>query len=210
MTDRSDLLPGDWPTLTTELMHARRTVLPRRLVEPAPDPQQKLAMLEAASAAPDHGQLLPWRFIEVPVDQRSRLGEVFAQALLERDPQATGEEQARAREKADRSPWLLLVVVDAERGGDPEVDLAERILSAGCAVQNVLLMATAAGYGSALTSGKALKSQALRHLFSLAPTEQALCFINIGTVGSHKPGRPRPSVDDYVSCLGQPQTTGRG
>ena len=95
---------------------------------------------------------------------------------------------------------LLLAVVDGERG-DPEVDLAERVVSAGCAVQNMLLMATAQGYGSALTSGKALKATGLRTLFQLAASEQALCFISMGTVVSRKAARVRPAASTYVSTL---------
>ena len=94
----------------------------------------------------------------------------------------------------------MLVVVDGERG-DPEIDLGERMLSAGCAVQNMLLMATAQGYGSALTSGKALKSASLRALFRLTASEQALCFISIGTVLSRKAARARPVASAYVSTL---------
>jgi nitroreductase len=94
----------------------------------------------------------------------------------------------------------MLVVVDGERG-DPEIDLHERIVSAGCAVQNMLLMATALGYGSALTSGKALKSAGLRALFGLAAGDHALCFVSIGTVQSRKSARLRPAAADYVSAL---------
>ena len=193
----------EWPALAAELLQARRTVLPRRLAEPGPDAAQQQTILNAAAAAPDHGQLLPWRFIEVPQARRGELAEVFAQALLERDAAATADEVERAREKAFRAPWLMLAVVDAERGDDLEVDLSERILSAGCAVQNLLLMSTALGFGSALTSGKALKSEALRRLFGLGAAQQALCFISIGTVASHKPGRPRPVVADYFRRLGE-------
>lgn len=185
-----------------ELIQARQTVLPKRLVAPAPDAAQQHALLAVAGAAPDHGQLLPWRFIAVPGSQRAALAEVFAQALHERDASATPEQLEQAREKAHRSPWLLLAVVDAACG-DPEVDLLERTLSAGCAVQNLLLMATALGFGSALTSGKALKSGALRQLFALKPGEQALCFVSIGTVQSRRPPRARPAVADYFSTLGE-------
>ena len=202
--DSIDMPPTEWPALAAELLQARRTVLPRRLTEPGPDPVQQHTILNAASAAPDHGQLLPWRFIEVPSARRGELAEAFAQALLERDASATADELERAREKAFRAPWLMLAVVDAERGDDPEVDLAERMLSAGCALQNLLLMATALGFGSALTSGKALKSAPLRRLFGLGAAEQAVCFISIGTVASHKPGRPRPVVADYFRRLGEP------
>jgi len=102
-----------------------------------------------------------WRFVLVPQAQRPRLADAFAAALLERDATALPEQLEQAREKAHRSPVLLLAVVDGRRG-DPAVGLHERILSAGCAVQNLLLMATALGFGSALTSGQALCSQALR------------------------------------------------
>ena len=191
----------DWGFVAGELIQARQTVLPKRLVAPGPDAAQTQAILAAAAAAPDHLQLLPWRFVLVPAGQRATLGEVFAQALWERDPAATPEQLAQAREKAFRAPLLLLAVVDGARG-DPEVDLNERILSAGCAVQNMLLMATALGFGSALTSGKALKSDPLRACFGLGAAEQALCFISIGTVLSRKPARVRPPVAAYLSVLG--------
>lgn len=196
-----DTATSDWSVMAGELIQARQTVLPKRLAAPAPDAAQQQAMLAAAGAAPDHGQLLPWRFIAVPATQRAALADVFAQSLRERDASATDEQVEQAREKAHRSPWLLLAVVDAACG-DPEVDLLERTLSAGAAVQNLLLMATALGFGSALTSGKALKSAALRRLFSLRPDEQALCFVSIGTVQSRRSPRARPSVADYFSSLG--------
>jgi len=95
---------------------------------------------------------------------------------------------------------LLLVVVDAACG-DPDIDLHERIVSAGCAVQNLLLAATARGWGSALTSGKALKSDALRRLLALGPAEHALCCLSVGSVSARRPARPRPGVHDIVRTL---------
>jgi nitroreductase len=183
------------------LIHSRHTTLPKRLHAPGPGATQRALILEAAAAAPDHGQLQPWRFVEIPTDQRDRLAEAFVQALLERDPDALPDDIERAREKAHRAPWLMLLVVRL-RGLDPEIDASERLLSAGCAVQNMLLTATALGYGSALTSGKAIRSAPLRALFGLAPDEDALCFISLGSARDHKPPRPRPAVSAYFNVLG--------
>ena len=187
-------------TLVAELMQSRQTILPKRLVAPGPDAGQLNCIWAAAATAPDHGQLVPWRFVLVPSTARTRLADSFASALLERDAQATKEQQAQAREKAHRSPLLMLLVVDGGRG-DAGIDLHERILSAGCAVQNMLLMATALGFGSALTSGKALKSSCLRQLFALSAQEHALCFVSIGSVQSRKADRARPLPHDFSSCL---------
>jgi nitroreductase len=190
----------DIPTLVATLMQSRQTILPKRLAAPGPDADQLRAILAAAASAPDHGQLLPWRFVIVPVEVRSLLAEQFALALLARDSAALPEQQEQAREKAFRSPLLMLAVVDGACG-DPEVDLHERILSAGCAIQNMLLMATTQGFGSALTSGKALKFAGLRRLFALQASDHALCFVSIGSVQSRKPQRARPVPADYVARL---------
>jgi nitroreductase len=187
-------------SLAAELIHSRQTTLPKRLLAPGPSEKELQAILGAASSAPDHGQLLPWRFIMVADSARARLAEAFGGALLARDALATPEQVSQAQEKAFRAPCLLLVVVDANKG-DPAIDLSERTISAGCAVQNILLMAHAYGFGSGLTSGKALKSDLLRDLFSLQSAELALCFISLGSVQSQRPHRVRPKVSDYLTVL---------
>lgn len=194
-------LDDDATAWAAHWIDARRTTLPKRLCGPGPDEAQKAALRRAACAAPDHGQRRPWRFVEVPADRRAQLGEWFAQALLERDPHANAAEQTQAREKAHRSPWLLLLVCRV-RGDDPDVPAAERLLSAGCAVQNLLLMATAMGLGSALTSGKAIGSRALREGFALQADEDALCFVNVGQVSEWRSAPARPQPDHVFSVLG--------
>jgi nitroreductase len=188
---------SDW---ARTLIHSRQTVLPKRLVDPGPDTAQQRALFEAAAAAPDHEQRLPWRFVIVPREQRARLAEVFAQALLDRDAQATHEQVAAAREKAHRAPLLMLAIARLDEA-DTDVPAAERWVSLGCAIQNLLLCAHAMGFGAALTSGQALRSPRLRALFALAPGEQPACFVNVGTVSQRKPMRARPDPDRFVSTL---------
>lgn len=190
----------DLAALVAALMDSRYTILPKRLIEPGPDPAQLVRIFSAAATAPDHGRLCPWRFIVVPTLERHRLAEVFASSLKERDDTASEEEMNRAREKAYRAPLLMLMVVDVACG-EVVIDINERLISAGCALQNMLLMATAIGLGSALTSGKALKSKGLRALFQLTTDESAQCFISIGTVQSRKPAVPRPEINSFVTML---------
>lgn len=195
---------------THTLIHTRHHVAPRRLVEPGPTESQLQMILGAAAAAPDHGQLLPWRFVVVPVDQRALLAEVFAQALLDRDPDASTEQVDNARDKAYRAPFLMLAIAklvgstpeqDAKRvaAGELAVTDAERLVSLGCAIQNMLLTAHAFGFGSGLTSGQAMASPRLRALFGLSDHETAVCCINLGTVSKSKPARLRPDVSAFVN-----------
>jgi nitroreductase len=76
------------------------------------------------------------------------------------------------------------------------------MISLGCAIQNILLSAHALGFGSGLSSGKAIASQRLRQLFKLPPDEFPICFITIGTVSKNKSGSAlRPDSSAYHSIF---------
>ncbi|MBN9206191.1 MAG: nitroreductase [Methylibium petroleiphilum] len=182
------------------LMAGRQNVSPKRLVDPGPSPQQIDDMLTMAGTAPDHGQLTPWRFVIVPIDKRTLLAEVFALALIDRDPGATLEQIEAAREKAHRAPVLMLAV--ARLGAaDPDIPPFERVVSLGAAIQNLLLSAHALGFGAGLTSGQAMASPRMRALFGLAEGEVPVCFVNVGTIAKAKPPRLRPRADTFTSTL---------
>lgn len=199
------------PQQLAALLQSRQTTLPRRLGDPGPDAAQLAAIVGAAAHAPDHGRLQPWRFVQVTDDARGDLAEAFAQALIEREPDASSDALAQASGKAHRGPVLLLAIVDAgEARMAAAFPLAERLVSCGCAVQNMLLMATAHGFGSSLTSGQALQSQAVRALFGLRASEQAVCFINMGTVLEPKAARVRPGAQALLTTLHAKGTASQG
>ena len=182
------------------LIYSRQHVSPKRLIAPGPTPSQKLEILNAAGAAPDHGKITPWHFYEVSHGSRNLLGDLFADALIARDPSATSAQIDEAKQKAFRGPLLLLATarLNNELDNIPE---QEKLISAGCAIQNILIMANALGFGSGLSSGKALYSQKMRDLFLLKDKEEPLCFITIGTISVHKPNKQRPDAGSYSSSF---------
>lgn len=197
----SDIEKDSATRLASQLMATRQTVLPKRLVAPGPDAAELALLFQAAAAAPDHDLINPWRFLIMPEHKRADLGDLFAQALIERDPSASPDQMEQARDKALRAPLLMLLIVD-ESKGSAEIDMHERVLSAGCAVQNLMLLAHAMGYGSGLTSGKALKATAFRAGLGLAASEHAICCVSVGTVSSRKPFKPRPEVSQFTRVWG--------
>jgi hypothetical protein len=185
---------------TLNLITSRQNVSPRRLIAPGPTEDQVADMFRAAAAAPDHGEIRPWRFVLVPGEKRFLLGNVFAEALRERDVNATAEQIEAAREKAFHSPFLTLAI--ARLGPcEPDIDPLERMVSVGAAIQNFLLFAHSLGFGCSLTSGQAMRSEPLRQLFRICDGEQAVCSINVGTVIKQKSMRLRPAPSTFVSSL---------
>jgi nitroreductase len=83
----------------------------------------------------------------------------------------------------------------------PDRAWLERMVSVGAAVQNMLLMAHALGFGAGLTSGQGMSSPRMRALFRLADGEEAVCFLNIGTVARRKASPPRAAPETFVSTL---------
>jgi len=196
----SSSLESELTDAAVTLIRSRQNLSAKRLVDPGPSQTQVTLMFQAAAAAPDHGEILPWRFVLVAPPQRSLLAEAFAQALQERDPLATEEQLAAAREKAFRAPFLAVAI--ARLGpSDPDIDPLERMVSLGAAIQNILLCAHAMGFGGGLTSGQAMRSGPLSRLLQLADGEHPICCINVGTVTKRKPMRPKPELSAFVTAL---------
>lgn len=198
-----------WPTAPDQriegqyadtLISSRQNVSPKRLVEPGPNAEQMGDFFKAAAAAPDHGLATPWRFVIIPAHRRDELAQAFALALIDRDPGVTLAQMDAAREKAQRAPCLLLAV--ARLGCcEPPIPVLEQMVSFGAAIQNLLLSAHGHGFGCGLTSGQAMKSRRIRDLFQLTEGEEAVCFINIGTITKQKMPRLRPDASAFVSSL---------
>ena len=183
-----------------QLIHGRTHTSPKRLGTPGPSALEKEKILLAANAAPDHGRMVPWRFIEIQESSRSLLGETFLQCLLDRDESASPTQQQEAKDKAFRGPLLLLAIANY-RDANEDISKQEKLISLGCAIQNIILSSYALGFGSGLSSGKALQSPRIRVLFQLSDEEEPICFITIGTILKNKPGRIRPGLSEYHSIL---------
>jgi nitroreductase len=201
----------NWPELSSHepaiaasplLLHMshRQHIAPKRLVDPGPNQLDLDMILLSAATAPDHGRINPWKFRVVPKHQRQALGKAFSVALLERDPKATPEELDRADEKAFWSPCLIFAIVETAADG-LGISETDRLISLGCAIQNMQLMATALSYGGGITSGKAVNSPPIRRLFNLETHQKGVCFLSFGTIESTKPPRPRPEPSNFFSSL---------
>ena len=179
-----------------QLIHGRTHVSPKRLGEPGPNALEKDQILLAANAAPDHGRMLPWRFIEIQQASRQLLAEVFEKCLSDRDQKASELQLQEAQDKAFRGPLLLLAIAN-DADDNPDISKEEKLISLGCAIQNILLRSHSLGYGSGLSSGKALKTDRFKQLFELSNSEDPICFITIGTLIKDKPNRIRPGLSKY-------------
>lgn len=191
------------PSFTDELwsvLAARRNISLRRLHAPGPDEESLQRICEAAGHAPDHAKLRSWRFIMIPTHKRSELGMAFVDALAQREPAYDEQARKAAYDKAFHAPCLLVAILrDAMEC--PDTPSSERLISLGCAIQNMLTAAQALGLASGLASSASLAAPGMRRVLGLGPAEQAVCFIGFGTTEKIATPRPRPQPTQYVTVL---------
>lgn len=172
---------------------SRRSISPKRLGWPAPSEAQLASVARVGLRTPDHGGLTPWRVIHIPVERRDDLAQLFALEKQRRDPLATAEEIARAREHAIRAPALLAFVVCVRAG--TVVPAHEQWLAAGAALGNMLNALHALGFGAIMLSGDRCADSQLAAALGVRKGEQLAGFISAGTILKPPPAAPCKEVD---------------
>jgi nitroreductase len=95
-----------------------------------------------------------------------------------------------------RAPLILVCVVDVKE--HPKVPVVEQILSTGAAVQNMLLMLKAQGYGAMWRTGAITESPALKASLGLAEQDVIAGFVYIGSLSREIPVRERVNPDAFL------------
>jgi nitroreductase len=181
-----------------ELLLTRRSVKPAMLAEPGPTPQQLANILRAAARVPDHKKLVPWRFILFEGEARRAFGEALSRACASEEkelPSASRLEFERAR--LLRAPTVVAVISRVtESAGAPEW---EQVLSCGAACQNLILAASALGFGTCWITEWYSYSPGVRSALALQPNEKVAGFVYIGTAKERQADRERPDLASITS-----------
>ena len=165
----------------------------------SPEPVSReiiLKLLDAAVQAPNHFRVRPWRFIVISGDARSRLGEIMAQALLQRHPESTPSELDKERARPLRAPVVIAVGVD--HPSEKKVIEIENICAAAAAVENLLLAAHASGVGAMWRTGPSAYDPLVKSYLGFDPTQHLIGFVYIGYPDPEAPLSPphRPDHTD--------------
>jgi nitroreductase len=167
---------------TLEAIRTRRSY--GRLTEPAPTDEHLQAILEAACAAPDHGELRPWRFTLLRGAGLDAFGEVLEEAYFRRCTD-TGKAPVPAkaqkeRTKLGRAP--LVIVVAAVKQPSEKIPWVDQRDAVGAATQNLLLAAHALGYGAMWRTGVDVCEDAyVKKALGLGDDDAIVGFVYVGT-----------------------------
>lgn len=167
-----------------------------RLCKPAPDDSDLAEIFSAASRAPDHGRLRPWRFLLVRGDALVKLGDLFASAAKQRDPDLSEDDCQRFRQQPLRAPLILIVIARLE--SHPKVPMIEQQISAACAAHGAMLAAEALGYAGIWRTGVNAFDQRVHSGLGLVHNEEISGFLYLGTRDGQAKPLPVMSQADFM------------
>lgn len=163
-----------------ETIKRRRSI--GKMTRERPTREQIERMLEAATHAPNHHKVEPWKFIVLAGKAREELGKVMADSLATR-LEETRSEKAQAllnkeRGKLLRSP--VVIAVAAEPAKQPKVMGVENIEAVAAAVQNMLLAAEEMGLACMWRTGDAAYDPCVKEWLGLSAEDHLVAFVYVG------------------------------
>lgn len=182
---------------TLELLATRRSVLARDMIEPGPSPEQVRTILAAGHRVPDHGKIGPWRFVVFTDDARARFSEKLAEIYAEENPDCTEKNLNFQAETLTRAPVVIAVISTA--GEHAKVPEWEQILSAGAACQNMLLAATAMGFGAQWLTEWYGYNNKVKELLAMEPHHRVAGFLYFGSYENKPEERKRPDLEERIT-----------
>lgn len=186
-------------TSALELLKTRRSPRIADLREPGPNAGEIEALLTAAARVPDHGKLVPWRFLVMQGEKKKTIADSLAGIFRKSHPDATEDQLRKEPERFKGAP--LVVAVVSRAGKHAKIPEWEQILSAGAACMNLVVAAHALGYGANWVTGWTAYERPALDLIGIKADERVAGFIHIGTPSAAQDERPRPALEDVVTYL---------
>ncbi len=178
-----------------DLLLARQSLGGKHLAEPGPSVDDLARMAAAALRAPDHAELVPFRFAVVRGEARERLAALFEQAA--RDAGKGDADATLDAERARRAPVTVAVLARIDMG-HPLVPAHEQWMAVGGALANWLNAAHLLGYAGKMLSGRKARSPRLQQAFC-GPGETLVGWVSLGTA-ARQAGPRRDKATPAAVC----------
>jgi nitroreductase len=179
------------------LLALRRSTSADLMTGPGPDAAALEAMLEIAARVPDHRKIVPFRFIIVEGDARARLGVVIAERFAATTPDADANRVATEGRRLLRAPVVVVVVARIDPAH--KTPAWEQTLTVGAVCLNLLLAASAYGFGANWLTEWYGYDLGVMEALGLGETERIAGFVYLGTAKEPPKERQRPVMADIVA-----------
>ncbi len=162
-------------------------------------PDQIKSLLELANWAPTHGFTEPWRFVVYANPPE------FCQQHAEMYRQNTGPESFveavydKLFHQGDKASHVIIALM--KRGDLPKIPLIEEIEAVSCAIQNILLGATALGIASFWSTGGMALKPPMRAFLHLGAEDHLVGVLYLGYADEHPMGSRLIPIEEKIKWI---------
>lgn len=189
-------------------MSVFKTIAQRRsmgkMTQERPTRAQIERILEAATHAPNHHNVQPWRFFVLAGKVRAELGEVMAESMQTRLNNANDEKSLALLERERSKPLQapVVIVAAADYPGQEEILEIENIEAVAAAVENMLLTAEELGLAAMWYTGEAAYDPQVKEWFGLSAQDHIVAFVYLGYPALTLQERSPISFEEKTRWLG--------
>ena len=181
-----------------EFLSTRHSYPARTLGLPVPDDAVLNQLLTLAARSPDHGKLVPWRFIVLKKAALMRLSDLAKTHADHCGVDAT--KRAKAHGQFDFG--TLAVVVISSPKDIERIPLSEQVLSTGAVCAALVNAAQAFGFGGCWLSGwLSHDSGFIQSAFGLNADETVAGIVHLGTPAQTPPETQRPDITNITKWI---------
>ena len=186
-------------TTVAENIKNRRTIKPFMMNGHKIPNGHIAAILELADWAPTHGYTEPWRFVvyEDPTQFCAAHANIYRENTSDED-----QNDAVANNllhQGDKASHVIIAIM--KRGNLPKIPAFEEMASTSCAVQNLLLGATALNIASYWGTGGMTLKQGKKEYLNLSQDDHVMGVLYLGYADEHPEGKRTIPLEQKVSWV---------
>jgi nitroreductase len=164
----------------SEIIKHRRTIYPEQFNNRKIHKEQIDLLLNNAIWAPTHGNTQPWKFTVFTENSTTDLSEFLAKMYLKKTPKELQDDKKLAKFLTRPKLSSAVIAVSLKRDSTHKISEIEEIEAVACAIQNILLSATAYGIGSFWSTPKFIYEKEMNDFLGLTEIDKCLGIIYLG------------------------------
>lgn len=181
----------------TALIKDRRTIYPEQFSDRKIHQEQIELLLNNAIWAPTHGMTQPWRFVVIQEAARQTLAESLGNDYVTTIPKEKQQDAklAKMMSRPGKASAIIAIVLDRT---DSKVSEQDDFAAVACAVQNMHLVATAAGIGAFWATPGVMNGPQTRQFLELTDEQKCVGLFYLGYPAIEWPSGQRRPIE-YIT-----------
>jgi len=177
----------------------RRSIKPVAMNGKKVPDYQVESLLELADWAPTHGFTEPWRFVVYATASdfsHQHAGLYKCSTTPENFDQAVYN---KLYDQGDRASHVIIAVM--KRGNLPKIPVIEEVEAVSCAVQNILLGATALGIASFWSTGGMALRLPMKEFLKLSEDDHVIGVLYLGYADTNPDGSRAVPLEEKITWI---------